>query len=59
MAAKKVKDYVKPEEPIVTLAGRIPVSKKQQVEKKMKKDGIKSTQDLVNAMVDAYLSEGK
>ena len=58
MGAKKTKDYVRLEENTVTLAGRIPVSKKIALDKKMKKDGISKTQDLINAMVDRYLADG-
>lgn len=57
MAAKKTTDYLKTEEKMTTFAGRIPVSKKILLDKKMKRDGITKTQDLVNAMVDLYLDE--
>jgi len=57
MGAKKTKDYVKQEEETTTLAGRIPVWKKKLLDQKMAKDGIRKTQDLINAMVDRYLAD--
>lgn len=57
MSAKKTKDYVRQEVPMTTLAGRIPVSQKKRLDVKMRKDGIRKTQDLINAMVDRYLEE--
>lgn len=57
MAAKKTTDYLKTEEKMTTFAGRIPASKKILLDKKMARDGITKTQDLVNAMVDRYLAD--
>lgn len=57
MSAKKIADYVEKEEETVTLAGRIPRSKKIELEKKMARDGIKKVQDWIRAAVNKYLEE--
>lgn len=54
---KKIKDYAKPQEETAVLAGRIPVSKRDAILAKMKKDGFRKYQHLLEAMIEKYLAE--
>lgn len=54
---KKVADYIQREEKECTLAARLSNQKMCQIEQKMKRDKIRSKQDLVEGMVEKYLEE--
>lgn len=58
MAQKKIKDFITPHpERVALIQARVDVTLKDQVVAKMKKDGIRTMRELIEAAFKIYLTE--